>query len=97
MDHRFAAGRSTSCQRRAIFFSSLQGCTRHALPSPANDQCHHQPYQLLHSGRILAKFAEHSIGRPILSVVWLIDWNLVVLKNRLFKTLLSAAPRPIQL
>jgi hypothetical protein len=40
MDRRFA-GRSTSCQRRAIFFSSLQGCTRHAFPSPASDQYHH--------------------------------------------------------
>jgi hypothetical protein len=42
MDRRFG----TSCQRRAIFFSSLQGCTRQALPSPKNGQYHHQPYQL---------------------------------------------------
>ena len=40
-----------------------------AFPFPANDQYHHQPYQLLRSGRILAKFAKHSIGRPILSIV----------------------------
>jgi hypothetical protein len=80
MDRRFA-GRSTSCQRHAIFFSSLQGCTHHACPSPATDQYHHQPHQLLRSGRILANFAKHSIARPILSIARLsLDWNLVVLK-----------------
>jgi hypothetical protein len=40
IDRRFG----TSCQRRAIFFSPLQGCTRHALPSPENGQYHHQPH-----------------------------------------------------
>ena len=67
---------------RAIFFSSLQGCTRHALPSPENGQYHHQPHQLLRSGRILAKHAK-AIGRQA------VDWNLVV--SQLFKALLSAA------
>jgi hypothetical protein len=53
------------------------GCsTRHALPSPANDQCHHQPYQFLRAGRILAK-----ISQACASIVRLpVDWNLVVLK-----------------
>jgi hypothetical protein len=74
MDRRFA-GR-TSCQWRAIFFSPLQECTRHAFPSPANDQYHHQPYQLLRSDRILAKQA-NPVGRPA------VDWNLVVLKSAL--------------
>jgi hypothetical protein len=64
MDRRFAD--RTSCQWRAIFFSSLQGRTRHAFPSPANDQYHHQPYQLLRSGRILAKHAHEN--KPILSI-----------------------------
>jgi hypothetical protein len=32
-------------------------------PLQINDQCHHQPYQLLRSGRILAKFAKLSIVR----------------------------------
>jgi hypothetical protein len=68
MDRRFA-GR-TSCQRRAIFFSSLQGCTRHAFPSPANDQYHHQPYQLLRSGRILAKFAKLPVVRLPIEIWW---------------------------
>jgi hypothetical protein len=51
--------------------------SRHCKGAPAtpfpplqiNDQYHHQLYQLLRSGRILAKFAKHSIGRPILSAV----------------------------
>jgi hypothetical protein len=104
MDHRFA-GRSTSCQRRAIFFSSLQGCTRHAFPSPANDQYHHQPYQLLRSGQIhntgeirqTFDRQANPVGRPA------VDWNLVVLKIALrqsqhifLKTLFGAALRPIQ-
>jgi hypothetical protein len=63
-------------QRRAIFFSSLQGCTRHALRSPANGQYHHQPHQLLRSGRILANQA-NLVDRPA------VDWNLVVLKSAL--------------
>jgi hypothetical protein len=57
-------------QRRAIFFSSLKVCTRHAFPSPANGQYHRQPYQLLRSGsgRILAKQAEHSIARLAIAI-----------------------------
>jgi hypothetical protein len=51
-------------------------CTRHAFPSSANDQCHHQPYQLLRSGQILAKQAK-AVDRPA------VDWNLVVLKSAL--------------
>jgi hypothetical protein len=62
-----------TCQRRAIFFSPLQGCIRQALPSPENGQYHHQPYQLLRSGRILANQTK-AIDRQA------VDWNLVVLK-----------------
>jgi hypothetical protein len=49
-------------QRRAIFFSSLQGCTRHALPSPANGQYHHQPYQLLRSGKTSQPVVRQAVG-----------------------------------
>jgi hypothetical protein len=66
----------TSCQRRAIFFSSLQGRTHHTPPSPAIGQYHHQSDQLLRSGRILANQAK-AIDRPA------VDWNLVVLKSAL--------------
>jgi hypothetical protein len=63
----------------ARFFS------RHCKGAPAtlfpplqmtSDQCHHQPHQLLRSGRILAKQAK-PVGRPA------VDWNLVVLKSAL--------------
>jgi hypothetical protein len=57
----------------------LQGCTRHALPSPGNGQYHHQLHQLLLSGRILAKYAK-AIGRQA------VDWNLVVLKSALWQS-----------
>jgi hypothetical protein len=62
------AARAPSCRPAArdfLFVTARAHRTRHALPSPANDQYHHQPYQLLRSGRILAKSAKHSIGRPI--------------------------------
>jgi hypothetical protein len=82
MDRRFA-GRSTSCQRRAIFFSSLQGCIRHALPSPANLQMASIPPPALsiaslrsNTGKIRQTYDRQAspIDRPA------VDWNQVVLK-----------------
>jgi hypothetical protein len=84
---------------RDFLLVTARGCTRHALPSPENGQYHHQPHQLLRSGRILAKHAK-AIDRQA------VDWNLVVggpkkrtlaIAVHTFKTLLlSAALRPIQ-
>jgi hypothetical protein len=91
MDRRFA-GR-TSCQWRAIFFSSLQGCTRHALPSPSNSQCHHQqPYQLLLSGRILAKQANPVDRSAVRLKSGGAEKRTSAIAVQTFKTLFSAAP-----
>jgi hypothetical protein len=77
------AARAPSCQRRAIFFSSLQGCTAPATPFPplqtisittspincfAPVEYWQNPPNIRSAGQYL------SIDRPA------VDWNLVVLK-----------------
>jgi hypothetical protein len=80
MDRRFA-GRSTSCQRRAIFFSPLQEYTRHAFPLPANGQYHHQPYHFCFAPVEYWQNSPQTFDRQASPVDRpAVDWNPVVLK-----------------
>jgi hypothetical protein len=102
MDRKFA-GMNTSCQRRAIFFSSLQGCTRHAFPplqmisintsSPINFFAPVEYWQNSPNIRSAGQSCRSSGCRLESGGA---ENRLAAIAVQNFKTLFSAALRPIQ-